>query len=119
MQLSGRTVLVTGGASGLGGATVDMVVAHGGRAVVIDVNEDTGRSKEAAHRGAVRFVKGDVTADADVQRAIDIAIAELGGVHGLVNAAGIPAAERVLPRDGIQPLANFERVIRVNLIGTF
>jgi NAD(P)-dependent dehydrogenase (short-subunit alcohol dehydrogenase family) len=96
-----------------------MVVAHGGRAVVIDVNEDAGRSKEAAHPGAVRFVKGDVTADADVQRAIDVAIAELGGVHGLVNAAGIPAAERVLPREGIQPLANFERVIRVNLIGTF
>ena len=96
MQLSGRTILITGGASGLGGATVDMVVAQGGRAVVIDVNEDAGRAKEASHRGAVRFVKGDVTAEADVQRAIDVAI-ELGGLHGVVNAAGIPAAERVLP----------------------
>jgi NAD(P)-dependent dehydrogenase (short-subunit alcohol dehydrogenase family) len=119
MQLSGRTVLVTGGASGLGGATVDMVVAAGGRAVVIDVNENNGRAKEAAHRGGVRFVKGDVTAEADVQRAIDLAVAELGGVHGLVNAAGIPAAERILPKEGVQPLQHFERVIRVNLIGTF
>ncbi len=119
MQLSGRTVLVTGGASGLGGAAVDMVVAAGGRAVVIDLNEEAGLAKAEAHRGHARFVRGDVTAEADVQRAIDVAVAELGGIHGLVNAAGIPAAERVLPRDGVQPLPHFERVIRVNLIGTF
>jgi NAD(P)-dependent dehydrogenase (short-subunit alcohol dehydrogenase family) len=119
MQLSGRTILITGGASGLGGATVDMVVAEGGRVVAIDLNEEGGRARESSHRGAVRFVKGDVTSEADVQRAIDLGIAELGGIHGVVNAAGIPAAERVLPKDGVQPLPHFERVIRVNLIGTF
>ena len=119
MQLSGRTILITGGASGLGGATVDMVAAQGARAVVIDVNDDAGRAKESAHGGAVRFVKGDVTVEAEVQRAVDLAVRDLGGVHGLVNAAGIPAAERVLPKDGVQPLPHFERVIRVNLIGAF
>jgi NAD(P)-dependent dehydrogenase (short-subunit alcohol dehydrogenase family) len=119
MQLSGRTILITGGASGLGGATVDMVVAQGARAVVIDLNDDAGGAKEAAHGGAVRFVKGDVTLEADVQRAVGLAVGELGGIHGLVNAAGVPAAERVLPKDGVQPLQHFERVIRVNLIGTF
>ena len=119
MQLSGQTILITGGASGLGGATVDMVVAQGARAVVIDLNDDAGRAKEAAHGGAVRFVKGDVTLEADVQRAVALAVGELGGIHGLVNAAGVPAAERVLPKDGVQPLQHFERVIRVNLIGTF
>ena len=119
MQLSGRTILITGGASGLGAATVDMAVAHGARAVVLDLNEEAGRAKETLHSGTVRFVKGDVTAEADVQRAIDVALGELGGVHGLVNVAGIPAAERVLPKDGVQPLSHFERVIRVNLIGTF
>jgi len=119
MQLSGRTILVTGGASGLGGATVDMIVAQGGRAVVLDLNDENGRAKESAHGSAVRFVKGDVTVEAEVQRAIDVAVTKLGGLEGLVNAAGIPAAERVLPREGVQPLANFERVIRVNLIGTF
>jgi NAD(P)-dependent dehydrogenase (short-subunit alcohol dehydrogenase family) len=118
MQLSGRTILVTGGASGLGGAVVDMVVAQGGRAVVIDLNEEGGRSAEAAHRNAVRFVKGDVTAEIDVQRAVAAAV-ELGGLDGVVNAAGIPAAERVLPKEGVQPLAHFEKVIRVNLVGTF
>ena len=119
MELSGRTVLVTGGASGLGGATVDMVVGAGGRAVVIDLNEPAGRAREAAHGGRVRFVRGDVTAEADMQRAIETAVSELGGLHGLVSAAGVPAAERVLPRDGVQPLSHFERVIQVNLVGTF
>ena len=118
MQLSGKTVLVTGGASGLGGAVVEMVVASGGRAVVIDVNDEAGRALEATHRGTVTFVRGDVTVEADVQRAVDTAV-ELGGLAGLVNAAGIPAAERVLPRDGVQPLSHFERVIRVNLVGAF
>jgi NAD(P)-dependent dehydrogenase (short-subunit alcohol dehydrogenase family) len=119
MQLSGRTVLVTGGASGLGGAVVEMVVEAGGRAVVIDINDDAGRTLEARHGNAVHFVRGDVTVEADMQRAVDVGVTRLGGIHALVNAAGIPAAERVLPREGIQPLSHFERVIRVNLIGTF
>src|SRR4029434_1705482 len=80
---------------------------------------DAGGAKEAAHGGAVRFVKGDVTLEADVQRAVALAVGELGGIHGLVNPARAPAAERVLPKDGVQPLQHFERVIRVNLIGTF
>ena len=91
MQLSGKTILITGGASGLGGAVVDMVVAQGARAVVIDLNEAAGRSKEGAHRDAVRFVKGDVTVEADVQRAVTMAV-DTGGLYGVVNAAGIPAA---------------------------
>jgi NAD(P)-dependent dehydrogenase (short-subunit alcohol dehydrogenase family) len=97
---------------------VDVVVAQGGRAVLIDLNEDAGRSKEASDRNAIRFIRGDVTAEGDVQRAIGVAV-ELGGLYGVVNAAGIPAAERVLPKDGVQPLPHFERVVRVNLIGTF
>jgi NAD(P)-dependent dehydrogenase (short-subunit alcohol dehydrogenase family) len=60
-----------------------------------------------------------VTSEADVQRAVETAVAELGGLHGVVNAAGIAVAERVLPKEGVQPLASFARVIQVNLIGTF
>lgn len=119
MQLNGRTVLVTGGASGLGAAVVDALVAAGGRAIVFDLNEERGRATEAAHRGAAWFVAGDVTSGADVQRAVDAAVQQMGGLHGLVNAAGIPAAERVLPKDGVQPLDHFARVIHINLIGTF
>src|SRR5688500_8429167 len=94
MQLSGRTVLVTGGASGLGGATVDMVVAAGGRAVIVDVNEDAGRAKAAAHGAGARFVSADGAGES-VQRAVHVAVTELGGLDGVVNAAGVAVAARV------------------------
>lgn len=112
-------MLVTGGASGLGGATVDMIVAAGGRAVIVDVNEQTGAARAAGLGPAVRFVKADVTSEGDLQRAIAVAVADFGGLHGLVSAAGIAPAERVLPKDGIQPLDHFARAIQINLIGTF
>ena len=112
-------MLVTGGASGLGGATVDMVVAAGGRALVLDLKEQEGHATAARHGDAVHFVRGDVTSEADVQRAIDEAVRTLGGLHGLVNAAGIAVAERVLPKEGVQPLAHFARLIEINLVGTF
>ncbi|MBI4887629.1 MAG: SDR family NAD(P)-dependent oxidoreductase [Acidobacteria bacterium] len=119
MHLDGRTVIVTGGASGLGGATVETIVEAGGRAVVVDINEQTGSAMAARLGGAVRFVRTDVTSDADMQRAVDTAVKTFGGVHGLVCAAGIATAERVLPKDGVLPLERFTRIITVNLIGTF
>jgi len=119
MYLSGRTVLVTGGASGLGGATVDMVVAAGGRAVVVDVNDEAGQAKAARLGDAIRFVRADVTSTDDVQRAIDVAVNELKGLHGVVNAAGVAAVGRVLPKDGVMPLGDFARTIQINLVGTF
>jgi NAD(P)-dependent dehydrogenase (short-subunit alcohol dehydrogenase family) len=119
MRFDGKTVLVTGGASGLGGATVEMVVQRGGNAVILDVNEQTGNSQATRLGDRVRFVKTDVTSDADVQRAVDTAVQVFGGVHGAVNAAGIGVAERVLGKEGPQPLANFNKVIQINLIGTF
>jgi NAD(P)-dependent dehydrogenase (short-subunit alcohol dehydrogenase family) len=117
--LNGRTILVTGGASGLGGATVDMIVAAGGRSVIIDLKDDVGSAKAAQHGSSVRFVKGDVTREDHVQAAIDTATKAFGQLDGLVNAAGIPAAERVLGKEGVQPLDHFTRVIQVNLVGTF
>ena len=119
MHLDGRTIIVTGGASGLGGATVDVIVRAGGRAVIADVNEQTGNAAAARHGDRVGFVKTDVTSETDVQRAVDTAVEQYGGVHGLVCAAGIAVAERVLPREGVQPLAHFTRTITVNLVGTF
>jgi NAD(P)-dependent dehydrogenase (short-subunit alcohol dehydrogenase family) len=119
MHLKDRAIVVTGGASGLGGATVDMIVAAGGRALIADVNEQTGNAAAARHGEAVRFVKTDVTNEAEMQRAVDTAVKVFGGVHGLVCAAGIAVAERVLPKDGILPLERFTRIINVNLVGTF
>src|SRR5262245_54804744 len=119
MRLEGRTVIVTGGASGLGGATVDMIVAAGGRAVIVDINEQAGAARAAQHGKSAHFVKTDVTSDTEMQRAIEAAGTVFGAVHGLVCAAGIAVAERVLPREGVQPLAHFTRTITINLIGTF
>ena len=119
MRLDGRTIIITGGASGLGGATVDMVVRAGGRAVIVDVNQQAGCAVAVRLGDRVRFVKADVTSDADVQGAVDTAARQCGGVHGLVCAAGIAVAERVLPREGVQPLAHFTRTININLVGTF
>ena len=119
MRLDGKTVLVTGGASGLGGATVEMVVQAGGHAVILDVNDAAGSALASKLGARVRFVKTDVTNDADVQRAVDKAVQAFGAVHGAVNAAGIGVAERVLGKEGPQPLANFSKVIQINLVGTF
>jgi len=119
VRLEGRTVIVTGGASGLGGATADLIVAAGGNAVVVDVNADAGRAKAARLGPATLFIQADVSADADARRAVHETISAFGRIDGLVNAAVIVAAERVLGKEGIQPLANFTRVVTVNLIGTF
>ena len=119
MRFDGRTIIVTGGASGLGLATVEMVLAAGGRAVILDVNEQAGASAAARLGNSARFITADVTSDASLKRAVDTALETFGAVHGLVCAAGIAAAERVLPKDGVQPLEHFTRVINVNLVGTF
>ena len=119
MRLDGRTVIVTGGASGLGGATVDMIVAAGGRAVIVDINEQAGAAKAAQHGKSAHFVRTDVTIDTEMQRAVDAGVKTFAVIDGLVCAAGIAVAERVLPKEGVQPLAHFTRTITINLIGTF
>ena len=119
MRLQNQTVLVTGGASGLGGATAEMVVAAGGRVIIADINEAAGKTATARLGASARFLRTDVTVEADIQKAIAAAIKEFGAFTGLVNAAGIGPAARVVGRDGPMPLDQFERVIQVNLIGTF
>ena len=119
MLLRDRTVLVTGGASGLGGATVDMIVAAGGRAVVLDLDAVRGAARAAGHGDRARFVGADVTSEPEVAAAIAAARQAFGEIHGLVNAAGIPMAARVLSREGPHSLQDFARVVQVNLVGTF
>jgi NAD(P)-dependent dehydrogenase (short-subunit alcohol dehydrogenase family) len=96
-----------------------MIVDAGGRAVIADVNEQAGQAAKSRLGEAVEFVKTDVTSSSDMQRGVDTALARFGAVHGLVCAAGIAVAERVLPKEGVQPLEHFARVININLIGTF
>jgi NAD(P)-dependent dehydrogenase (short-subunit alcohol dehydrogenase family) len=119
MRLQNQTILVTGGASGLGGATAEMIVAAGGRVIIADVNDAAGRTAVARLGASGRFVQADVTSEQDVQNAIATGIKEFGSLNGVVNAAGIGPAARVVGRDGPMPLEQFARVIQINLIGTF
>jgi NAD(P)-dependent dehydrogenase (short-subunit alcohol dehydrogenase family) len=119
MQLNNSVALVTGGASGLGEACVRRVVAAGGKAVIVDLNEEKGAALAGVLGSIVRFVKADVSREADIQAAIQTALNELGGLHIVVNCAGIGMAMRTHSKGEPHPLDVFETVIRVNLIGTF
>jgi NAD(P)-dependent dehydrogenase (short-subunit alcohol dehydrogenase family) len=118
VDITGRTVLVTGGGSGLGAATAGMVVEHGGSVVLADVDRERGEGVAAELGERARFVATDVTDESSVREAV-AAAAEGGGLHAAVNCAGIAPAERVLGRQGPHSLERFAKVVQVNLIGTF
>ncbi len=119
MQIQGMTALVTGGASGLGAAAAQRLAAQGANVIVLDMNEAVGIETVRAIGDQARFVQADVSSEEQVQAAIDTAHQIFGGLHILVNCAGIGAALRTIGKDGPHALDIFERVIRVNLIGTF
>lgn len=118
MQLANHTFLVTGGASGLGAACVQRFASQGANLVIADLNAEGGQAL-AATLPAARFALTNVTAEADVQAAIDLAVSQFGALHGVINCAGIAIAVKVLGRQGIHPLDAYARVIQVNLIGSF
>jgi NAD(P)-dependent dehydrogenase (short-subunit alcohol dehydrogenase family) len=118
MQLDGKVALVTGGASGLGRATVEALVGAGASAVICDLPGSDGAAVAAELGDAVRFAAADVTDADQVQAAVDAA-RELGGLHVAVSCAGVGTAGRVLGKHGPLPLEQFAKVVEINLIGTF
>jgi len=119
MEIAGKTFLISGGGSGLGAATAQRLVAEGGNVVLADVNPAAGEEMATALGASARFVRTDVTREADVQAAVQTALDTFGALHGAVNCAGIATAEKVLGKRGVHPLDAFTRVIQINLIGTF
>jgi NAD(P)-dependent dehydrogenase (short-subunit alcohol dehydrogenase family) len=119
MQIKNSTFLVTGGGSGLGAATVEMVVANGGNAVIADVNRAAGEALATKLGKPARFIETDVGREDHGKAAVELALKEFGGLHGLVNCAGIAVGEKTIGKDGPHALASFARVINVNLIGSF
>jgi NAD(P)-dependent dehydrogenase (short-subunit alcohol dehydrogenase family) len=119
MELRDSTFIVTGGASGLGAASAQMIVAGGGRVVIADVNETEGRALAGALGSAATFVRTDVTDEASAKEAVAAALDAFGAVHGLVNCAGIVHGEKVVGKEGPHSLAGFARTIGINLVGTF
>lgn len=118
MNIKDRVALVTGGASGLGAAVVRRFAESGAKVVIADVNDEKGTQLAGELGDNVRFVRTDVTDEAQAQAAVDAA-AEFGGLHILLNAAGIGRAIKTVGREGPHPLDQFELVIKINLIGTF
>jgi NAD(P)-dependent dehydrogenase (short-subunit alcohol dehydrogenase family) len=119
MQIKDSVFIVTGGASGLGAGTARMLVAQGGKVVMADLNEAAGKALEAELGGNARFVTTNVADEASAKACVAAAVAAFGGVHGLVNCAGIGPAEKVLGRNGPHSLEMFTKTITVNLIGSF
>jgi len=119
MELSGGSFIVTGGASGLGAASVRMLCTGGARVVIADLKVDDGEALAASLGNSARFVRTDVCDEASAKAAIAMAIESFGGVQGLVNCAGIVHGERVVGKEGPHTLAGFVRAVNINLIGTF
>src|SRR5262245_49321711 len=119
MELPNKTFVVTGGASGLGRAAAEALLAGGANVVLLDINAEAGQAAAHALGDRARFASADVTSEADVNKAIEIAQSTFGGLHGVINAAGIGQAAKVLGKNGPHPLELFEKTIRVNLVGTF
>jgi 3-hydroxyacyl-CoA dehydrogenase / 3-hydroxy-2-methylbutyryl-CoA dehydrogenase len=119
MKLSDVCALVTGGASGLGEAVVKAIASHGGDAAILDLDEEKGRQLAYQLGSSALFCKTDVTDEDDVAHAIDAAASKFGTINVVVNSAGISVAGRTVGKKGPMDLKVFERVVRINLIGTF
>jgi NAD(P)-dependent dehydrogenase (short-subunit alcohol dehydrogenase family) len=119
MQIEKKVVLVTGGASGLGAACVRLLNQAGANTVIADLNQEAGTALVQELGPSSAFVPTNVVEEDTVQAAVQTAVERFGGLHVLINCAGIGVAERVLGRNGLISLAAFTNVIQINLIGTF
>lgn len=123
MDFNNRTALITGGASGLGEATARLFHEQGANVIILDLNAERGEALAAELGERVRFIRTNVSEEADVQAAIDLAITTFGGVNIAVSCAGIAEARKTIGKvDGTygpHSLEVFRKVITVNLIGTF
>jgi len=119
VKLPQKTILISGGGSGLGAGTARILVEAGANVVLADIDGEAGEQVAAELGERACFIQTDVTAIESVQAAVELAVKRFGGLHGAVNCAGIAIAERVLSRRGVHDLGRFNKVIQVNLVGTF
>lgn len=118
MELKGKTVMVTGGASGLGEACVRRLISEGTNAAVLDLDSEKGRRLADELGSQVVYCETDVTDESSVQTAIDQTLAEYGAVHVVINCAGVGWPAKVLGKEGPMEMEHFNRVVQINLVGT-
>ncbi|MGO2034861.1 MAG: SDR family NAD(P)-dependent oxidoreductase [Brevibacterium sp.] len=117
MDLSNSVALVTGGASGLGRATTERLLAAGAQVVMVDLNAEVGQQVAAELGEAAHFVTADVTNEEQVQAAVDTATG-LGALRVVVNCAGVATPGKLVSRKGPLPLEAFTKVLNINIVGT-
>ena len=119
MDIKDKVAVVTGGASGLGEATVENLLAAGAKVAIFDLNEEKGQALVSRQDGGVLFFKVNVADEAEVMAAVAATTEAFGTIHICVNCAGVPTIGRIVGRNGPHPYDDFKRVIDVNLNGTF
>ena len=119
MQLNQVKAIITGGASGLGHAVAQHLVANGGKVALFDVNEEKGQAAAKELGDGACFFRTDVTSEDGVVTNVAAAHAAMGGLNVVMNCAGILGAGRVLGKDGAMPLNTFAATVMVNLVGSF
>lgn len=119
MQIKDKVFLVTGAGSGLGAATARTLAEAGAKVVLADLNREAGEKLAVELGNAAIFVETDVANEASATNAVQMAVSSFGGLHGLVNCAGIAPAEKVVGKEGPHRLDSFARVVNINLVGTF
>jgi NAD(P)-dependent dehydrogenase (short-subunit alcohol dehydrogenase family) len=117
MKINNARAVVTGGASGLGHAVARHIATTGGKVAILDWQEEAGRA--AAQAIGASFHKCDVTSESQVNAAMEQARSAMDGINLVVNCAGVIGAARVLGKDGAMPGEFFEKVVKINLVGTF
>lgn len=119
MDLTSARAVVSGGASGLGLATAEKIIAAGGQVVLLDINDKLGPDSAATLGERAHFIRTDVADEDSVQKAMAKAAEFMGGITLAVNCAGILLPARVLGRDGPLPAESFARSVTINLVGSF
>lgn len=119
MNLNEVRAVITGGASGLGLAVAEHLMAHGGRCTLLDIQDVPGQKAAQSLGAAAKFQRCDVSSESSVDAAMTAANKFMGGLNVVVNCAGVGSAGRILGRNGPIPMEQFTRTIQINLVGTF
>jgi NAD(P)-dependent dehydrogenase (short-subunit alcohol dehydrogenase family) len=119
MSFDKTSAVVSGGASGLGLAVVNRIVAQGGKATILDINEIEGEKLAETNPEQVLFIKTDISNEQQVDNAVDQAAANFGHINLAVGCAGVLGAGKIISKKGPMPLEYFQKVVNINLIGSF
>jgi 3-hydroxyacyl-CoA dehydrogenase/3-hydroxy-2-methylbutyryl-CoA dehydrogenase len=119
MEISNKVALITGGASGLGLATAETLLDAGAKIMLLDLNEDNAKSAVEKLGSNASYIIANVTDESSVQSAVDKTVEVFGGLHVVVNCAGIGSASKTVGKNGAHPLDYFKTVVDINLNGTF